>query len=100
MLRRRAEAPDRYFTRAELFRLGSGAGDPPPAGWGAPALPLDGCLCVRIPEGFGVDLARAGAEGLASTYVDLSWRSWRRSTTWDCRPRSRPTYCRSRWGSW
>ena len=71
MLRRRAEAPDRYFTRAELFRLGSGAGDPPPAGWGAPALPLDGCLCVRIPEGFGVDLARAGAERLASTYVDL-----------------------------
>ena len=70
-LRRRAEAPDRYFTHAELFRLGTGVGDPPPAGWGAPALPLDGCLCVRIPEGFGVDLARAGAERLASTYVDL-----------------------------
>ena len=71
MMRHRAEAPDRYFTRAELFRLGSGAGDSPPSGWGAPALPLDGCLCVRIPEGFGVDLARAGAERLASTYVDL-----------------------------
>ena len=61
MMRHRAEAPDRYFTRAELFRLGTGAGDPPPAGWGAPALPLDGCLCVRIPEGFGVDRARARA---------------------------------------
>ena len=71
MLRRRPEAPERFFTRAELFRLGAAAGEAPPAGWGAPALPLDGCLCVRMPDPYGVDLPRAGAERLAATFVDL-----------------------------
>ena len=69
-VRHRPQTLDRFFTRGELFWLGGG-GDRPPAGWGAPGLPLDGCLCARIPKPNGVDLGRAGAEGVASTYVDL-----------------------------
>ena len=70
-LRRRPHAVDRLFSRAELYWLGVGPGDHPPAGWGAPRLPLDGCLCARIPNPHGIDLARAAAERLASAFVDL-----------------------------
>ena len=68
-LHRRPEEPDRFFTRAELFRLGTD--DAPPMGWGAPSMPLDGCLCVRMPEPDDVDWSRGGATHFASTFVDL-----------------------------
>lgn len=71
ILRRRPHAADRFFSRAELYWLGAPRGDDLPAGWGAPGLPLDGCLCTRLPKPNGIDLARAAAERLASTYVDL-----------------------------
>ena len=70
-LSRRPRALERGFTLGELFWLGADAGDGIPAGWGAPGMPRDGCLCVRLARPHGVDLARAGPERLASTYVDL-----------------------------
>ena len=35
------------FTLLELFRLGGGR---PSAAWGAASVPIDGCLCLRVPE--------------------------------------------------
>ena len=68
---RRPQAVERAFTLGELFWLGADAGGGIPAGWGAPGMPRDGCLCVRMARPHGIDLARAGPERLASTYVDL-----------------------------
>ncbi|MCY4660743.1 MAG: hypothetical protein OXF93_13160 [Acidobacteria bacterium] len=72
-LARRPQAVERGFTLGELFWLGleRDAGDGIPAGWGAPGMPRDGCLCVRLARPHGVDVARAGPERLAATYVDL-----------------------------
>ena len=70
-LARRPQAVERHFSLGELFWLGTDPGDGLPAGWGAPGMPRDGCLCVRLARSHGVDLARAGPERLASTYVDL-----------------------------
>ena len=65
----------RFFSRTELFWLGLRAGENgtvrPPAGWGAPAVWLDGCLCVRIPPPNAVDPAAVPAERLASEFADL-----------------------------
>lgn len=70
-LARRPQAVERHFSLGELFWLGTDPGGGLPAGWGAPGMPRDGCLCVRLARPHGVDLARAGPERLASTYVDL-----------------------------
>lgn len=70
-LARRPQAVERDFTLGELFWLGADTGDGAPAGWGAPAMTLDGCLCVRMARPHGIDLARAGPERLASTFVDI-----------------------------
>ena len=70
-LARRPQDVERAFTLGELFWLGADTGDGIPAGWGAPAMPRDGCLCVRMARPHGTDLARAGPERLASTFVDV-----------------------------
>ena len=74
-LRHRPDAADRFLSRSELFWLGlRDGGDPPvrpPAGWGAPAVWVDGCLCVRIPPPDALDLAIVSAERLASGFADL-----------------------------
>ncbi len=74
-IRRRPDAVDRFLSRTELFWLGlnDGGGEAvlPPAGWGAPAVWLDGCLCVRIPPPNAFDLSNAPAERLASEFADL-----------------------------
>ena len=66
---------EQFFSRTELFWLGlrdgeNGAGRPP-AGWGAPAVWLDGCLCVRIPRPDALDSSIVPAEHLASEFADL-----------------------------
>ena len=66
---------EQFFSRTELFWLGlrdgeNGAGRPP-AGWGAPAVWLDGCLCVRIPAPDALDSSIVPAERLASEFADL-----------------------------
>ena len=74
-LRHRPDAVDRFLSRTELFWLGlRDGGDPPvrpPAGWGAPAVWVDGCLCVRIPPPDALDLSIVSAERLASGFADL-----------------------------
>ncbi len=75
-LRHRPDAVERFLSRTELFWLGlndgeNGADRPPPAGWGAPAVWLDGCLCVRIPPPDALDLGVLSAERLASGFADL-----------------------------
>ena len=75
-LRHRPAAVDRFLSRTELFWLGlndgeNGADRPPPAGWGAPAVWLDGCLCVRIPPPDALDVSVVSAERLASGFADL-----------------------------
>ena len=74
-LRYRPEAAERFLSRTELLWLGladggNGAGRPP-AGWGAPAVWLDGCLCVRLPQPDALDLSTVSAERLASRFADL-----------------------------
>lgn len=65
----------RFFSRTELFWLGlndgENGGGRPPAGWGAPAVWLDGCLCVRMPPPDALDLSAVPAERLASEFADL-----------------------------
>ena len=74
-LRHRPDAVNGFFSRTELFWLGLDRGqtaaDPTPAGWGAPAVWLDGCLCVRIPPPDALDLSVVSAERLASGFADL-----------------------------
>ena len=74
-LRHRPDAVHRFLSRTELFWLGLNGGgneaDPPPPGWGAPAVWLDGCLCVRIPPPDALDLSVVSAERLASGFADL-----------------------------
>ncbi len=74
-LRHRPDAVGRFLSRTELFWLGlRDAGDPPvrsPSGWGAPAVWVDGCLCVRIPPPDALDLSIVSAERLASGFADL-----------------------------
>ena len=74
-LRKRPEALGRFFSRTELLWLGlndaGSGGVRPPAGWGAPAVWLDGCLCVRIPPPDAADLSVAPAGRLASQFADL-----------------------------
>ncbi len=75
VLRRRAGAVDRFFSRTELLWLGLAAGgggpDRPPPGWGAPASPLEACLCTRMPVPDAQDLFRAPADLIASRFADL-----------------------------
>lgn len=74
-LRHRPDAVGRFLSRTELFWLGLSDGqnwaDRPPSGWGAPAVWLDGCLCVRIPPPDALDLSVVSAERLASGFADL-----------------------------
>lgn len=74
-LRYRPDAVGRFLSRTELFWLGLSDGqngaDRPPYGWGAPAVWLDGCLCVRIPPPDALDLSVVSAERLASGFADL-----------------------------
>ena len=72
-LRRDPDALDRFFSRNEMLWLGldDDARRRPPAGWGAPAVWLEGCLCLRIPAPDGDDLWSAPAERLASRFADL-----------------------------
>jgi hypothetical protein len=74
-LRHRPDTVDRFLSRNELFWLGlRDGGDSqvrPPAGWGAPAVWVDGCLCVRIPQPDALDLSIVSAERLASGFADL-----------------------------
>ena len=74
-LRHRPDAVGRFLSRTELFWLGLSDGengtDRPPSGWGAPAVWLDGCLCVRIPPPDALDLSVVSAERLASGFGDL-----------------------------
>ena len=73
--RRDPAAVDGFFSRTELLwlglRQGDGAPDRPPPGWGAPAVWLDGCLCMRMPVPDADDLFRAPAGRLASRFADL-----------------------------
>ena len=73
VLRHRPDALDRFFSRNEMLWLGLRDGEHgrPPAGWGAPAIWLEECLCMRIPEPDAEDLSRAPAERLASRFADL-----------------------------
>ena len=63
------------FTTLELFRLGGGsAGDT----WGAATVPLDGCLCLRMPPARSAweDLSgRASTGQLATELADVMLRS-------------------------
>ena len=75
-LRHRPDAVGRFLSRTELFWLGlsdgeNGSDRPPPSGWGAPAVWLDGCLCVRIPPPDALDVSVVSAERLASGFADL-----------------------------
>lgn len=74
-VRRRPEAVDRFLSRTELLwlglRAGTGGTSRPPAGWGAPTLWLDGCLCLRIPRPDGFDRSAAAAARVASRFADL-----------------------------
>ena len=69
-LRGDPDALERSFSRSELLWLGLTDGRPP-AGWGAPAVWLEGCLCLRIRPADGEDLWSAPAEHLASRFADL-----------------------------
>ena len=72
-LRSDPDALERFFSRNELLWLGlddEGRGRRP-AGWGAPAIWLEGCLCLRIPAPDGEDIWSAPAEHLASRFADL-----------------------------
>ena len=75
MARNLPDGVEPFFSRTELFWLGlhDGAEEAgrPPAGWGAPAIWLDGCLCVRIPPPDALDLSAVPAERLASEFADL-----------------------------
>ncbi len=71
MLRRRPDALDRFFSRNEMLWLGLRGGDEPPPGWGAPAIWMEECLCMRIPEPDAEDLSRASAGRLASRFAEL-----------------------------
>ena len=72
-LRRDSGALEGFFSRNEMLWLGlDGEGHGrPPAGWGAPAVWLEGCLCLRIPAPDGEDLWSAPAERLAARFADL-----------------------------
>lgn len=50
MVRHEPGALSSWFSLGELHRLGQQSGAPPPDGWGAPMLPANGCLCLRMPE--------------------------------------------------
>ena len=70
---RRPDELDHAFSRTELLRLGLNDADEGQAlaGWGAPALGLDGCLCLRIPPPGGLGFSAADTERLASEFADL-----------------------------
>ena len=74
-MRQRPDALDQTFSRTELLRLGLNAADEGQAqalaGWGAPAVGLDECLCLRIPPADGFGFAAADTERLASEFADL-----------------------------
>jgi hypothetical protein len=62
------------FTTLELYRLGGGKA---PASLGAAALPLDGCLCLRMPPAVAWEelAGRASTGQLASELADVMLRS-------------------------
>jgi hypothetical protein len=62
------------FTLLELFRLGGGQ---PSAAWGAAAVPVDGCLCLRFPEPAAwEDFAGRPASGqMAAQLADVMLRT-------------------------
>ena len=72
---RRPDAVDQEFSRTELLRLGLNDADDGQtralAGWGAPAVGLDGCLCLRVPPAGGFGFSAADTERLASEFADL-----------------------------
>ncbi len=70
VLRNRPHAVDRFFSRSEMFWLGLRGGRPP-AGWGAPAVWLEECLCMRIPAPDAWDLSTSPAGLLASRFAEL-----------------------------
>lgn len=73
MLRHRPDMVDRFFSRNDLLWLGLRNGDDgrPPAGWGAPAVWLEECLCMRIPIPDAEDLSVAPAGRLASRFAEV-----------------------------
>ncbi len=74
-VQQRPDALDQTFSRTELLRLGLNDADEGQAqalaGWGAPAVGLDGCLCLRVPPAGGFGFAAADTERLASEFADL-----------------------------
>lgn len=62
------------FTMLELFRLG---GDTRSHAWGAAALPLDGCLCLRMPDRLPWEeyAGRASTGQLATQLADVNLRA-------------------------
>ena len=71
-LRHRPDTVERFFSRNDLFWLGLENGEDarPPAGWGAPAVWLEECLCLRIPAPDADDLSAAPAGRLASRFAE------------------------------
>jgi hypothetical protein len=61
-------------TTLELFRLG---GDPRSRSWGAASVPLDGCLCLRMPDRTAWEelTGRASTGQLATQLADVMLRS-------------------------
>jgi hypothetical protein len=62
------------FTELELFRLGGGM---PAPGWGAVADPLDGCLCLRMPDFAPWEeyTGRSATGQLGSQFADVMLRT-------------------------
>jgi hypothetical protein len=62
------------FTTLELFRLG---GDTSSPAWGAAAVPLDGCLCLRMPDRLPWEeyAGRASTGQLATQLADVMLRA-------------------------
>ena len=75
VLTRDPDRLDRFFARSELFWLGLADGSMAADldGWGAPAYPLDGCLCLRFPapDDFDSFSGLGGSGYLAARFVDL-----------------------------
>jgi hypothetical protein len=74
-----AHTPDRlvpFFSIADLVALGLPTRDVRLDSWGAPAWPLSGCPCLRIPEELPRRLLRGRPDTgrLASVFPDLSLR--------------------------